>query len=976
MADLTERLAGLSPAKRQFLERRLQQLMARQPHSSIPARRQDQPAPLSFSQQGFWMQYELHPGVPLHHHTRALRLRGPLDVEALRHAYTHLVQRQEILRTIFPVDDGGERVQVVLDSPQFDLPQVDLRAEADLEAALAQRIEALAQRPFDLVHDLPLRAVLYQLGAEGHVLCQVHHHIASDFWSAGILRRELSALYGDYVVGREPSLPALPVQYADFAAWQRQQAGTEAFQRQLAYWRERLRGPLPMLALPHDHPRPPTPTYRGASVSLHLGAELWDSLQAVGRRQAATPFMVMAAACAALFHRYSGQDDLLLGMIVSGRNRPELEGVIGPFISSVVLRLDASGDPTFTGLLARVQQEALAAYDHQEAPFEHVVAEVRPERRPGAHPIVQVMLNFLNTPSSELNLADLEIEPIPVERDTSEFDLLVRLWPTLEGLTITLTYNLDLFEKSTVERMLDNFHTLLGGVFTDAETRLSKLPLLSPAETQRTLVDWNQTARPWVLDWSFIVLFQEQATRTPEAVAATAESSSISYQDLNARANRLARGLQRRGVVAGDVVALLGERGIDFLTAMLAIWKASAVYLPLDPRWPQLRRQQVLEESRVPFLLADAGHLAAGEEPVLRSPLSPPKGAVEGTAVGWQGELLPLETMLGHAEEDGDPDVLPGPGDLAYVIYTSGSTGRPKGAMVEQRGLVNHLYAKIEALSLTAEDVIAQNSPQSFDISVRQFLVGLLVGARTHIVRDEVAFDPAALLAEVEQAGVTVFESVPSLLRAILEQSSAGIALSRLRRLNAGGEALPATLSRAWFERYPHVDQMNGYGPTECSIGVTHFPLKAPPGKGDLTVPIGQPVGNARIYILDERGQPVPAGVMGEIYVGGVGVGRGYLHDPARTAAVFLPDPFSGKVGARLYRTGDLGRWRENPAGESGHYLEFMGRVDHQVKLRGQRIELEEIEYVLGEHAGGGGMCAWWCGRMGREATVWWGMWR
>ncbi|HEX5724049.1 MAG TPA: amino acid adenylation domain-containing protein, partial [Longimicrobiaceae bacterium] len=621
------------------------------------------------------------------------------------------------------------------------------------------------------------------------------------------------------------------------------------------------------------------------------------------------------------------------GSSIAGRTRKEFEELIGFFVNTLVLRTDLGGDPSFREVLRRVREVTLGAYAHQEVPFEKLVAELQPERSLSHSPLFQVMFELQKAGGGGGALQGLSVRGVGAELGSAQFDLSLELAATPQGLRGALNYSTDLFERGTALRMLGHLERVLEQVAADADVRLSQLELLGEAERALVLEAWNRTAAEYPADRCIHELFEAQAARTPHAEAVRDARGALSYAELNGKANTLARALEAERVRPGDIVAVLAERSADFLALMLGIWKAGAVYLPLDPRWPAERIRGILRQSGAQLLVADAGHEAPAVE-----------------AAGTLAHVRGLAALLAAGPGDGDRPVERAPNQLAYVIFTSGSTGLPKGAMVRHRGMVNHLFAKVKDLELASADVVAQNSPQSFDISVWQFLAALTVGGRTHVFSDAVAYDPAELLRQVDEEGITVFEAVPTVLRAMLdharEPEGRGISLSRLRWLIPTGEVFPPQLSREWFERYPHLAQVNAYGPTECSDDVTHHVMRAPPAPGVASLPIGRPVANTRIYILDGRGEPVPVGITGEIHVGGHGVGLGYLNDPEKTRAAFVPDPFVDVPGARMYRTGDLGRWRPDGV------IEFLGRLDEQVKIRGFRIEPGEVEAAVAAYPG------------------------
>jgi amino acid adenylation domain-containing protein len=807
--------------------------------------------------------------------------------------------------------------------------------EGEREEEARRRATAEAQQPFDLRQGPLVRAALLRLREGEHLLLLTLHHIVADGWSLGLLLEELSAIYKARVDGAEPELPVLPVQYGDYAVWQHDYLRGELLEGALGYWRRKLGSTPPVLELPTDRPRPPAQSFRGASHSFRLPAPVARALGDLSRRESATLFMTLLAAFKALFARYTEQEEIVLGSVTANRNRAEVEKLVGFFVGTVVLRTDLSGDPTFRELLGRVRETTLGAYAHQDVPFERLVEELAPERDLSRAPLFQVMFSMQDTPGGLPSFAGLEFEPVGVEGGTSKFDLELLMGASGEELAGTIEYSTDLFNPETIERMALHLQALLAAVAEAPEMRLSALPLSTPEEARLVLVEFNRTYADYPRDRCFTQLFEAQAERTPDAVAVAYGEIRLTYEQLNRRANSAARRLGEQGVTSGTVVALLAERGVDFLTSVLAVFKAGGAYLPLDPRGPARRLALVLGQSGAPLVLCDGRY-----EPLLAEALSQADHA--------QPRALSIGRLLdgGHGEENLPPRAAPG--DLAYVIYTSGSTGRPKGAMIEHRGMLNHLYAKVGDLQLTGRDVVAQTASQCFDISVWQFLAALLVGGLTRVFPDEIAFDASRLLTEVAREGVTVLETVPSLLRAVLDAGRPGDAAAgapaALRWLVPTGEALPPELCRRWLERYPHVPLLNAYGPTECSDDVTHHPLHLPPAPDMMSVPIGKPIANTQVYILDRRLRPVPLGVAGELYVGGDGVGRGYLNDPTRTATSFLPDPFSQSAGARLYRTGD--RARHLPGGQ----IEFLGRLDFQVKVRGYRIEVGEVEAALRRH--------------------------
>ena len=913
--DLIARIAAMSPDKRRLLLGRL--------------------PPLSFGQQRLWFFQQLEPDGALNVIGLPVRLQGPLDVPALERSLSEVVRRHEVLRTCFPVFEGGP-VQLVLPPQPLSLPADDLTSlppEAR-EAEVQRRVGLEVNRPFDLQQGPIFRGRLLRLGAEDHVVILTVHHIVFDGWSSAVLIREVGALYAAYVSGAASPLEELSFQYGDYARAQREWLQEESVNGHLDFWRRRLAGLPPLLELPWDRPRPAVQTFRGGHETIELGKELADALKALSRREGVTLFMTLLAGLQTLLYRYTGQEDIPVGSPVSGRTTAETENLIGFFVNTSVFNSQLSGRLTFRELLRQVREVVLEAHAHQEVPFERLVEALQPERNLSYSPLFQVMFALQNAPVQTRRLPGVSLSILEYETDrTQGFDLTLILIETERGLIGTFEYDSSLFAADTVRRFIGHLTSLLRTVTASPDARLAEIDFLGRAEREQLLLDWNRTRAEYPRDSLFHQLFEAQAARTPEAMAVGCGGRELSYRQLNERANRLA--LTLVGVGPESVVALLAARGVELLTAIIAVFKAGAAYLPLDPAAPPARLAQIISQSRASLLLV------ADE---FTQPLSQ---ALELLPADSRPQVSPVAPD--HSEETPSEN-LPtrsGPRNLAYVIYTSGSTGVPKGAMIKQRGMVNHLYAKIRGLNLTAADTVAETASQCFDISVWQFLAALLVGGRVEIFPDEVAHDGPRLLEATEGRGVTILETVPSLLRAVLDERErlSGLSLQALRWMILTGEALPPESCRRWLELYPRIPVLNAYGPTECSDDVTHHAASEPPPPEVVHMPIGRPIINTQLYILDENLSPLARGCRGELYVGGDGVGRGYLHDPARTAEVFVPDPLSGEPGARLYRTGDASRYL--PDGT----IEYLGRIDNQVKLRGFRIEPGEIEAALAQHA-------------------------
>ncbi|MBI5674181.1 MAG: amino acid adenylation domain-containing protein, partial [Nitrospirae bacterium] len=897
----------------------------------------DGPVPLSFAQQRLWVLTQLEPDGASYNLPIALRLSGTLDIKALEWSINELVRRHEALRTIVSRAEG-QPVQVVMPPSALTVPIVSLEhvSGSERDAALLRLATAEAQRPFELAYGPMLRVTLLRLSVEEHVLLLTMHHIVSDAWSSHILVREMTELYVAQVQGRPASLPELPVQYADFSVWQRQWLSGSHLEQQLDYWKERLAGALEPLAISMERPRPPVQTSHGASLSLTLSPELSSAIMELTRREGVTLFMTLLAGFYALLFRYTGRPDLVVGSPIANRTHSEIEGLIGFFVNTLALRVDLSATQTVRELLALVRQVCLGAYTHQDVPFEKLVEVLQPVRNVSYSPIFQVMFELQNALTSELVVPGLHITTVDVEPLTAKFDLTMTLCETEGGLTASMEYNTDLFSSDSISRMLHHYELILHDMTAQLDMTMEGLRLLTDREEQLLLNDWNRGARLSVPDRSFSQLFEAQVSATPDSVAAVWLNRPVTYHELNRQANRIAHALRLKGVESEAVVALLGDRDRDFLAMLLGIFKAGGIYLPLDAGHPDHRLARMLGDSRPRVLLTTETY---------RQRVKP---LMEELSENDRPTLLTMEVIQSSVKHDMNPFTSSHPAEAAYVIYTSGSTGVPKGAIVEQRGMLNHLWGKVSMLQLTAQDVIAQTASQCFDISVWQFLAPLLCGGQVCIIPDDIARDSGRLLHYVEAAGVTVLETVPAMLQGMLDMAANSgecePVLTGLRMVLPTGEVLPASLCRRWLGRYPSVPLINAYGPAECADDVALHQISRSPEGQTASMPVGRPVPNIELYVLSPSLNPLPVGVVGELCVAGVGVGRGYLHNPAKTAEVFIPHPFTKEPGARLYRTGDMAHYLSNGV------IQFLGRRDHQVKVRGFRIELGEIESRLLEH--------------------------
>ncbi|HEU4882528.1 MAG TPA: amino acid adenylation domain-containing protein [Longimicrobium sp.] len=877
----------------------------------------DRPLPLSFAQERLWFIDRLEGGSAQYNIPAALRLTGALDAAALERALGEIVRRHESLRTIIREVDGGA-VQVIAPFAGFALPIDDLSAldAAARETEVRRRATEDAARPFDLSAGPLFRAGLLRMAEEEHVLLLCIHHIVSDGWSSSVLLRELSALYAAYRDGGDSPLAELPVQYADFAVWQREQLTGEALNRQLSYWKERLAGAPALLELPTDRPRPAVQSHHGARERFDLPRALLDQLQALGRGEGATLYMVMLGAFQLLLGKYAGSDDVVVGSPIAGRTRREVEELIGFFVNTLVLRTDLGGDPSFREVLGRVREGTLGAYEHQEVPFERLVAELQPERSLSHAPLFQVMFALQNADRSGAGLAGLGMERVPAEVETTRFDLGLTVVPHEGGIRGALEYSTALFDRSTVRRMLEHLERVLEQVATDADVRLSRLELLSGEERGLVVQEWNRTQSE-SSDPPAHVLVAEWARRAPEAVALLHGGEAVTYGMLDRRAGVLARHLRELGVGPETPVGLCMERTPELLVGVLGIWKAGGAYVPLDPQYPAERLGWIISDAALPVVVATAD--TAGVLP-------------EHGATLVRVDQLP--------EAEAAPEVPVSDTSLAYVIYTSGSTGRPKGVLVQHGSLSNLLAATRERFGVVEADVMPALASYAFDIWLFEALLPLTSGAAVRLVTRERVLDAPALVEEIADA--TLVHGVPALMRQLVHVEREAPRLTRLRRAFVGGDRVMADLLAEMREALPGAESHVLYGPTEGTILASTLPV---PADGIVEGhPIGRPLGNVRLYVCDAFESPQPAGVPGELLIGGAGVARGYLGRPAMTAERFVPDPFAAEGGARLYRTGDRARWRADGT------LEYLGRVDQQVKIRGFRIEPGEIEAVLRGH--------------------------
>ena len=916
--ELQMRRAVLSGTKQALLEKRLRwDEKSHTTTQTIPKRPAEALVPLSFAQQRLWFLDQLDGHSGAYNISLAVRLLGRLNREHLQRSLDILVQRHESLRTVF-VEEQESPIQQINPAEQVALPYIDLQFFAQEQRTL-QLQTILTQeslRPFQLEKGPLLRTALIQLAGEEHILLVCMHHIITDGWSQSIFFRELSSIYSALLAEKPLSLLDLPIQYADFALWQRS-FQSKTLEDEEAYWRQQLAGVQP-LELPTDYIRPARRNFKGARQTLLLSKDLSTHLKLLSQQSETTLFMVLLAAFQIMLSRYSGQSDIAVGTSIANRTYEELEGVIGCFANTLVLRADLSGEPTYLNLLEQVKRVALEAYAHQNLSLEKVVEILQPERDLSRSPLFQVMFILQNMPAVLPMMTGLVVQPLDHETVTTKFDLTLSVANTPDGLLCDMEYDVELFMEQKIQRMFKHWQTILEEVVKNPDQRISAIALLSPEERRQQLYTWNATQAAFPRDACIHELFSLQASQTPDAIAIYTENQALSYAVLHLRVQRLASYLRQQGVRSGVLVGLCLERSAEMLVAMLGILGAGGAYIPLDPSYPRDRIQFMLADSQAPLLLTEErfcqffSHFTGQ---IVCLPL-PAKNQLEATQeLDLSYQNMPLQP--------------------AYVIYTSGSTGRPKGTMITHRSVVNFLVSMSQRPGITSQDCILAITSISFDISVLEVLLPLVIGASVHLVSREVAADGEALLTLLDQSRSTIMQATPASWRLLL---AAGWNGEHPLKAFCGGEELSLAMARNIRMRTSEL--WNMYGPTETTIWSMIEQVTDAPD----SVTIGRPIANTQVYLLDQFMQPIPISVSGELYIGGDGLAYGYLSRPDLTAERFVPDPFHPQVGQRLYRTGDLARYRADGR------IEYLGRIDHQVKLRGFRIELGEIEACLQEH--------------------------
>lgn len=930
MTDLQKRLDNLSEEKRELLLQKLQthkQISSTGDINQVPplvAVSREQTVPLSFAQQRLWFLDQLEGGSANYNMAAGVRLIGSLQVAALEQAIAEIVQRHEVLRTNFQTVDGTA-IQVIAPTCTITLPVLDLQAlTTEEKSTQVQRLaKEEADKLFDLANDSLLRITLLKLREEEHILLVTMHHIISDGWSIEIFFREMTTLYEAFFMGTPSPLAPLPIQYTDFAHWQRQWLQGEVLEKGLSYWKQQLAEIPPLLSLPSDRPRPNTQSFQGNVERFQIQPGLTKKLKELSLQSGATLFMTLLTAFAVLLSRYSNQSDIVVGSPIANRNRKEVEPLIGFFVNTLLLRVDLQGEPSFSELLNQVRQVALDAYTHQDVPFEKLVEELQPERSLSYNPLFQVMFILQNTPQPQLKLAGLNLT-LEMENVTVNFDLSLSIEETGQELIGSWEYNTDLFDAATIKRMVGHFQTLLEGIVANPQQQVSKTSILTASERKQLLSEWNNTYKDYAQDKCINQLIEAQVEQTPTRIAVVFENKILTYLEVNHKANQLASLLRQKGINRGKYVPVLMEKSLELLLSHLAIMKAGAAFVPMDPKWPIERIKEILNE--------------LNSEIVLVSPAKPHCHAL----ADWSCIVVDEQNLT-----DAVPNlnVAINLDDPIYAIFTSGSTGKPKGAINKHRGIVNRFFNMNDRYLPQGNDVILFTSNHLFDSCVWQMFWPLTNGDHTIITSPDFGFDLQQIVTLIDKYQVTITDFVPSVFNILVEYISDNwklrYQLNSLRQLLIGGEAMSPKAIYQFKSYFPSVGITNTYGPTETSIGVIFH--EVPPTYTE-PIPIGKPLHNVNALILDKNLNPVPIGVPGELYLGGQCVGLGYLNNETATRAVFIPNPFAEVNSKLLYKTGDLVRYLPDST------IEFLGRIDNQVKIRGIRIELGEIEAVLAKH--------------------------
>jgi|APSaa5957512535_1039671.scaffolds.fasta_scaffold00708_2 amino acid adenylation domain-containing protein len=926
MQKTTEQLAKdfrkLSPEKQRSILQKLKEKKSAK-ISTVKSIPRPDDLPLSFAQQRLWFLDQLEGPNAAYNIPVALKIIGKLNVPILEQSLNKIIQRHESLRTTFATK-GEMPVQLISPELLLKIEILDLQSVPDsgLHEEMNRLIDEDDLRPFDLSNGPLIRVKLLKLRPEEHVFLLTIHHIIYDGWSIGVMMNELSNFYQTFLRGKTLLLKGLPIQYADYAILQRKRFQGEFLQRQLTYWKNQLADAPAVLAIPTDKIHPPKRTYQGSRVSFALSSKLSQKLKDLSKREGATLFMTLLTAFAILLSRYSSQRDVLIGSPIAGRNRSELESLIGLFINTLVLRIDLSENQSFQGLLMQVKRTVLDAYVHQDVPFEKLVEVQEPERNMSRTPLFQVGFTLQNMPASNFNVHGLSVVPLETDKLTAKLDLNLIMCETESGLSGILEYNTDIFHAETIQRMSIHLHNLLNSAVQNPEQSIFKISFLSKAEEDTLLIDWNNTRKNYSETRLIHQLFEKKVEQIPSAVAVIFNDLEITYKELNVHSNQLAHYLKSRGVGPESVVGVYMERSLELVVSLLAILKSGGFYVPLDPGYPEERVRFMVEDSGVKLVLTQEKYISNFN-----------KKDIDLICVDRDMPLISRESRH-NLSCDLQPD------NLAYIIYTSGSTGRPKGVMNTHKGVCNRLLWMQNFYRLNENDRVLQKTPFSFDVSVWEFFWPLMTGATLVVAEPEGHKDSSYLINLISEKKISIIHFVPSMLQVFLDNKEIRKCAS-LKRVICSGEVLPFDLQKRFFDCLD-VELYNLYGPTEAAVDVTYYHCLKNIGKG--IVPIGRPIDNTSIFVLDRYFQPVPIGVPGELYIGGLNVARGYNNRDDLTAENFVPDPFSGEKGARLYKTGDLVRYL--PDGE----IEYIERIDSQVKIRGFRIELGEIEQAFSSH--------------------------
>ncbi len=881
--------------------------------------------PASFAQQRLWFLSQLQGSSAIYNIPCVLRLTGALNIKVLEQALSEIVQRHEVLRSSFKIHNGS-LVQIISPKASLNLAILDLRSLQLAEQS--QQVQHLAtqsaQRPFDLETEPLVRVSILQLDKESHVLLVTMHHIVSDGWSTGIFIREVAALYEAFIQGKPSPLDSLPIQYADFAHWQRQYLSGQVLSTQLDYWRQQLAQSPPLLELPSDRTRPAVQSFAGGTEQFQLDKQLSQKLVSLSNSSGTTLFMTLLAAFTTLLARYSNQEDIVIGSPIANRNRREIEPLIGFFVNTLVLRVQLQGNPTVVELLSRVKQVAMDAYAHQDLPFEQLVEALQPERSLSHNPLFQVMFALQNAPIGKLELPGLTLKPLEIPNVTAKFDLLLSMAETELGLVGAWEYNSDLFDAGTIRRMIGHFQTLLLGIVSNPEQPIAQLPLLPDSERQQLLLEWNHSQVEYPQDLCIEQMFAAQVEITPDAVAVVYEQEQLTYRQLNERANQLAHYLQKIGVGPEVLVGICIQRSLEMLVGVLGILKAGGAYVPLDPTYPRERLAFMLEDTRTSVLLSDS-------RLVLSLPAHP-------------RHLICLDTDWQVISQECGENPVSGvqPENLVYVIYTSGSTGRPKGIALPHRALSN--LCQWHLANLKTGVGVLQFASLSFDASIHEMFAAWCSGGTLFMIPENLHLDIKELMYFLAHKPIQKVILPVVVLQQLAEMYGQQKHLfQNLKEAIATGEQLQINLPIINLFKQLDCSLHNHYGPSETHV-VTALTLSKAPDEWRTYPPIGKPIANTQLYILDNHLQPVPVGVIGELYIGGANLARGYFNRPELTSQKFIPNPFSNEAGSRLYKTGDLARYL------SDGNIEFLGRIDHQAKIRGFRVELGEIEALLNKH--------------------------